>query len=93
MVGIPILRATLVLRPLMPTARLSENDSPGIFTIAVMFWFVSDMWGGQAPLSVGRRLFASFEALFCALDLALVALYLTFVTGCRINLTLAIACL
>jgi hypothetical protein len=33
----------------MPTARLSENDSPGIFAIAVIFWFVSDMWGDQPP--------------------------------------------
>ena len=36
-VGIPTARATLVFKPEMPTARLSEKLSPGIFAIIVLF--------------------------------------------------------
>ena len=37
MVGIPTARATLVFKPEMPTARLSEKLSPGILAIMVSF--------------------------------------------------------
>ena len=36
-VGIPTARATLVFKPEMPTARLSEKLSPGILAIIVSF--------------------------------------------------------
>ena len=36
-VGIPVARATFVFKPEMPTARLSEKLSPGIFAIIVLF--------------------------------------------------------
>ena len=36
-VGIPTARATLVFKPEIPTARLSEKLSPGIFAMIVLF--------------------------------------------------------
>ena len=36
-VGTPTARATLVFRPEIPTARLSEKLSPGIFAMIVLF--------------------------------------------------------
>ena len=35
-VGIPTVRATFVFKPEIPTARLSEKLSPGIFAIIVL---------------------------------------------------------
>ena len=36
-VGIPVLRAIFCFAAVMPTARFSENDSPGIFIMKVVF--------------------------------------------------------
>ena len=36
-VGIPTARATLVFKPEIPTARLSEKLNPGIFAMIVLF--------------------------------------------------------
>ena len=37
-VGIPTARATLVFKPEIPTARLSEKLSPGIFAINILIY-------------------------------------------------------
>lgn len=36
-VGMPVLRATFVFKPLIPTARFSENDNPFMVVIYIYF--------------------------------------------------------
>ena len=37
-IGMPVLRATFVFKPLIPTARFSENDNPFMFVILIFFF-------------------------------------------------------
>ena len=37
-VGMPVLRAIFVFKPLIPTARFSENDNPFMFVILIFFF-------------------------------------------------------